>query len=65
MRDPTLDGAVAAVAARGVQVLGDRPGKRVGGAVSRPGPRRWGEGQAATSLFQALSEALEAQEQEG
>lgn len=34
-------------------------GVAVQSAASRP--RRWGEGQAATSLFQALSEALEAQ----
>ena len=43
MRDPALDGAVSAVAARGVQVLGDGPGERVCGEVSRPGPRL-GEG---------------------
>lgn len=61
MRDPTLDGAEAAVAARGVQVLGDRPGKRVCGEPSRP--QAWGRGTG--SLFQALSEGLEAQEQEG
>ena len=36
MRDPALDGAVAAVAARSVQVLGDGPGERVCGEVSRP-----------------------------
>ena len=49
MRDPALDGAVAAVAARGVQVLGDWPGKRVCGELSPPGPRRGGEGQVLSS----------------
>lgn len=46
MRDPALDRAVAAVAARGVQVLGGRPGKRARPEPALPArPRHGGEEQ--------------------
>ena len=38
MRDPALDSAVAAVAARGVQVLGDGPGRGCAVRSAGPGP---------------------------
>lgn len=65
VRDPALHGAVASVAAGGVQVLGDGAGRAVWAQVRPGSPKLGGKAQTAVPLCPVLSEDVGVGNREG